>query len=981
MDKRHPLAVWYNHLSTRNVDLVGDFAGSNLLVIEGDSLLLTCFSDSKLDLDRGFQLLHAIYLVERYLQRLVERRCVFKVVFFDEHQCLALPARASASRRQAYLMAREVAIQHLTKHTQVETARFAGLHDPRFEKYLTDNDVYCFLCHDGATETPQEHPHALHFLAMIRHLIGMRYSIALCHELDWKDTKIMIPIIESGRRNQGALQLLEGGVDVRLPCCSSEEAEAEQTNGLLENSRATTEKASPQINADAPLTDKAAEPQKPSSSTAIRVQLSCIALRNMQIGPQWELAAKAYLLHAILLEQISWRCRRLPTKWDAMSEETRSQMEDFLSSVCAHLTTAMRGGDTNVTQDTQHRSQRSQNGCPQTSHEDPERQEDRLETQANGLNRHRNGPHSGTSDQNVPQNGEPAQKDTQQLKAGSQEGPADDLEMLASGQGIADLLDGRVFIQCFLDFATLLASLPAPVRSVFEEGCENVGFDPIAAEGSNAHALLANGTTKSIVPAKSSTTILPFSHPVFDKHLSTVRLQIDDQKAVESFTVRHVFRDLAHWHNSRKAISTRRERIEDPRELRRNQKRMADMMAYSGSLTNAAGKILEPTSITVGPRPVLQSSTPTSSKPSKGKQGKNTKKELMMQQIAAGKAAKDATADKKVFDAWKLQKAQFETAEADSEQKYLAAQAYLSSLSLEKSKLLSNEIGLYQARALVWLWRTACKARRDNEGLHILAIIAHLLLQVSSSKLTTKAEAARAASIAKSLGFPLTFPAPNQDSRNLTIDWSPPADIQALTIPWTEFQLRYYGPYMSRDMDSRPDDRVPFSPDGWQRAVLDELDADNSVFVVAPTSSGKTFISFYAMEQVLRRDDNSMLVYLAPTKALVNQIAAEIQARFSKKYPRVSKSTWAIHTRDYRVNDPVSCQILVTVPHILQIMLLAPENARSWSTKVKRVIFDEVHCIGQADDGLVWEQLLLLSPCPIIALVRIVKLRQYPAKR
>ncbi len=35
---------------------------------------------------------------------------------------------------------------------------------------------------------------------------------------------------------------------------------------------------------------------------------------------------------------------------------------------------------------------------------------------------------------------------------------------------------------------------------------------------------------------------------------------------------------------------------------------------------------------------------------------------------------------------------------------------------------------------------------------------------------------------------------------------------------------------------------------------------------------------------------------------------------------------------------------------------------------MKRIIFDEVHCIGQAEDGVIWEQLLLLSPCPIIAL-------------
>ena len=49
-------------------------------------------------------------------------------------------------------------------------------------------------------------------------------------------------------------------------------------------------------------------------------------------------------------------------------------------------------------------------------------------------------------------------------------------------------------------------------------------------------------------------------------------------------------------------------------------------------------------------------------------------------------------------------------------------------------------------------------------------------------------------------------------------------------------------------------------------------------------------------------------------------------------------------------------------------MLLSPTNARSWSPRLKYIIFDEIHSIGQAEDGVVWEQLLLLAPCPIIAL-------------
>ena len=225
-------------------------------------------------------------------------------------------------------------------------------------------------------------------------------------------------------------------------------------------------------------------------------------------------------------------------------------------------------------------------------------------------------------------------------------------------------------------------------------------------------------------------------------------------------------------------------------------------------------------------------------------------------------------------------------------------------------------------------------------------------------------------------------------SLNMSVEIVPASPPKRKTLPFSirgssrfpaellkprEFQLEYCGPYMERSFDSAPDARVPFSPDAWQRRVLDVIDTNKSLFIVAPTSAGKTFISFYAMKKVLQANDTDVIVYVAPTKALVNQIAAEVQARFRKAYHtnQEGHSVWAIHTRDYRVNNPAGCQILITVPHILQIMLLAPTNAKgpnSWARRIKRIIFDEVHCSGQSEDGVIWEQLLLLAPCPIIAL-------------
>jgi hypothetical protein len=46
-------------------------------------------------------------------------------------------------------------------------------------------------------------------------------------------------------------------------------------------------------------------------------------------------------------------------------------------------------------------------------------------------------------------------------------------------------------------------------------------------------------------------------------------------------------------------------------------------------------------------------------------------------------------------------------------------------------------------------------------------------------------------------------------------------------------------------------------------------------------------------------------------------------------------SCWAIHSRDFRVHDTQNCQILVTVPEILAIMLLSPPLAKMWTPRLK----------------------------------------------
>ncbi len=544
---------------------------------------------------------------------------------------------------------------------------------------------------------------------------------------------------------------------------------------------------------------------------------------------------------------------------------------------------------------------------------------------------------------------------------------------------LADLADGRLFkivLAASLQ-GSLVSALPLPVRNDWSVVSEMVlatcgkalSLDPIRGR-LEAHELAAQ-TGEEV----GELTVMPFSNSAFDNHLACIHITADASLPTQ-LTSMKLYRETTHWHNRRPLVSKQYPQLKISKwknPLRLNQFYMAEMTAYAASLTGAKGKALKPETITIGAKQgKLASQNEEILNWKKGAKKPATGLTKAQQIIADNVARKGGSESDKAFKAWATVMKDYDEI-SNNEERYLRAKSYLDALDPAKSIYIEADVNLYLIQTLLARWARYCKAEKKDEGYHVVALIWTLVRATCSSKAITKEIFQLLGKICSMLliGDAMSIlSAPIQD-RKLSFQFSYPANPQALHIGLTqvEFQLLHVGPYMDRLLDAKPDPRVStFVPDGWQRKVLDELDANHSVFVVAPTSAGKTFISFYAMEQVLRADNDSVLVYVAPTKALVNQIAAEVQARFSKIFPQAGKSVWAIHTRDYRVNNSTGCQVLVTVPHILQIMLLAPTNAKSWAPRVKRIIFDEIHSIGQAEDGVVWEQLLLLAPCPIIAL-------------
>ena len=157
----------------------------------------------------GFQLLHAVYVVEYFLQGLIQRKCNFHIVFFGNHKDLCLPRGVSAANKPKYMLARAAIQRHLSvnipkSQPTLVIHSFASIQDTAFQEYLRATGVYFVMCHDGANPLPlpvndekaqteiaaQETSRKVAFRQMICQLISQSYSIALINGLEWADTKV-----------------------------------------------------------------------------------------------------------------------------------------------------------------------------------------------------------------------------------------------------------------------------------------------------------------------------------------------------------------------------------------------------------------------------------------------------------------------------------------------------------------------------------------------------------------------------------------------------------------------------------------------------------------------------------------------------------------------------------------------------------------------------------------------------------------------
>ena len=160
--------------------------------------------------------------------------------------------------------------------------------------------------------------------------------------------------------------------------------------------------------------------------------------------------------------------------------------------------------------------------------------------------------------------------------------------------------------------------------------------------------------------------------------------------------------------------------------------------------------------------------------------------------------------------------------------------------------LVATELELYRLHRLFQHWildpERESQAVRDQHCVTALRTIKDIL----EDNYSTSSIRGCIQDILNVLGFSaytntLTIPSTTPEDRLLTFKFvelvksgtrEPLYAFMRIKEHPIEWQLRMFGEYMDRSMDSQYDPRAPFKPDAWQRQVLDAIDDYKSLLVV-----------------------------------------------------------------------------------------------------------------------------------------------------
>ncbi len=147
-------------------------------------------------------------------------------------------------------------------------------------------------------------------------------------------------------------------------------------------------------------------------------------------------------------------------------------------------------------------------------------------------------------------------------------------------------------------------------------------------------------------------------------------------------------------------------------------------------------------------------------------------------------------------------------------------------------------------------------------------------------------------------------------------------------------------------------EKKPFIPDPFQLEALEAIKTSDCL-VTAPTGAGKTWIAEESARAIMENGGKTW--YATPLKALTNSI----HAGFSKIF---GKEKVGILTGDIKEN--ADADIIIGTTEILRNQLYdAMYTGEDMACDL--IILDEAHYLGDADRGVVWEEIMIYLPVRI----------------
>ncbi|XP_068713426.1 probable ATP-dependent RNA helicase DDX60 isoform X5 [Montipora foliosa] len=926
--RRHNISMWNYFISgdfygqrvtPLYINILTDFVDAEIFMIDGDSLLFELLGEASLDWSNGGQFLHLTYLLERFLQYFTDKGGVFHIVFFKDMEILW-------SSHPSMLVARQSLILHLEHNTNFTViTSIDNFWGEQWKTYIKDKIPAFLLLTDAESvpfKTTKKKQLCLEFFfrSFLFHSLGQELNCVFISGIEMTATKVMGFYTQStSHHNWLFRKYMEPVRETWKVLMSYWRREAsENEHGC------SGDCSSSQIDVKEKIKTALKSPRQ-GGCRGLATMLACEMILYKVINePNFnekrmkatEDRIKLFLLHSLLLNT-------LPLKYRAQTINA-NLLDQYCKEKDGHIYPFQE-------------IHKCLWKILKVIHDDY-----------------------------------PAMKDAASVS----------LDM----SSVADIMDGRL-VHALFSLAVDQSSMDIEAFSLPEDvlkEAKSAWSEIVAAVNTTRHPDLSQahfapnfaGCVAGF-PGKEDEDgvewetcvklkkLLDVDNVLVNEYAGDIRSNINAMAVEESveeelFNIGREFDELYHWHSLKplsddydRTKETITEKLPDDPRLRKkrlieNQKFARYHRLYGDSLSSDIGLA----------KTIIVTNTNAEKKKGKKKEGKVSQKAKQI--IEANEQKRREEEQGKDQEKWK------------HIEKSLRSENYSNALQLVdefltkcKSPDFSFQALMKKAQTCLDAWQdTRSRYPKSNEMKYpvLLMECVRKMYHEFSIHLTRK-DKKKLAGYMQKLGF--------DDISVIFYDLKPDTENKArqLSVHTTSarFQLEFMGHLLKREERADRDPRVDhFIPDTWQRELLDAVDNNESAVIVAPTSSGKTYASYYCMEKVLRESNEGVVVYVSPTKALVNQVAATIYAQFRNKQLPEGRSVYGVFTRDYQYKT-LNSQILITVPQCLEIFFLSPRR-QEWTKNIKYVIFDEVHCLGQEIGAEVWEHLLLLIRCPFLAL-------------